>query len=131
MSDERKGYYFGTYRRPGHYLRHEGDDRTFGTNGRYGDEFRWRDVDDIPEAWHGLDDKLRPRRGRQGECALHHLDGWTALAFVNYTDDQRPGSNSVFLLPGTLNFDEAVAEATRRFPYITERFAFELVEARR
>jgi hypothetical protein len=55
----------------------------------------------------GLCPGKRDRRGevacenqREGEAALHHLDGWTALAFWDRSVDTRHGSNSAFLAEG-------------------------------
>jgi hypothetical protein len=68
----------------------------------------------------GIDGKLNPSE-RQGECALHHRNGWTALAFADRTVDTRGGSNSVFFFRGTLTFEEAVAAAGEHFPHIVAR----------
>ena len=41
-----------------------------------------------------------------GLALLHHKDGWTALAFWDFSGDSRPGSHSTFLVRGTYAFDE-------------------------
>lgn len=86
----------------------------------------------------GLDGTLAPtdpplRRGSlrrdemdEGIAALIHKDDWTALAFWDRSVDRRGGSNSVFLLPGTLTFDEATRAAREAFPRVWERFSFEV-----
>lgn len=86
------------------------------------------------QPWGMLDGKLAPREWDshrapempQGVAALHHKDGWTALSFWDRTGDSRPASNSTFLIEGTLDFDEALAEARERFSLLFERFDFEI-----
>lgn len=120
--DPNDAFYFGTYQGAGHYLRDlHWNSRRYDRNGDGG----W----DAPFPWSNIDGGLTPPRGREGEAALHHKDGWTALAFVNYTDDNRGGSNSVFFFKGTLTFEEAVAATRALFPHVVERFAFEIVPA--
>lgn len=112
------GYYFGTWRNAGHYTWREGMEKT-----RYGS--------DEPMPWKRVDGQLTPKGDREGECLIHYLDGWTAIAFVNRTDDSRPGSNSAFFFDQRLSFAEAVAEARKRFPEVMDRLAFDLVEVER
>lgn len=97
--------YFGCYRRPGHYLWGPGMQRVRS--------------DDLP--WKKLNGELAPPRARPGHAALHHLDGWTALAFWDRSVDSRPGSNSVFLFPDVLDFEEAVIRAVKEFPEVFEQ----------
>lgn len=117
-------YYFGTRGRPGHWLVDE-QRRSVDTNHKYGEDFRF----DWPGPWHHIDGVLNPSE-RQGEAALHHKDGWTALAFANRTDDKRGGSNSVFFFDALLTFDEAVAAAKKAWPDVT-KFEFEIVPTKR
>lgn len=86
--------------------------------------------------WERVDGALTPgkrdRRGRldyhaqdathQGEAAIHHKDGWTALAIHDFTVDSRPGSNSVFFFraPG-LDDTECLFSIGQFFPKIGER----------
>jgi hypothetical protein len=82
----------------------------------------------------GIDSKLAPREWDshrapempQGVAALHHKDGWTALAFWDRSGDSRPNSNSAFLFDETLDFDAALAAAREHFPALFERFPFEV-----
>jgi hypothetical protein len=60
----------------------------------------------------------------EGDAALHHKDGWTALAFWDRSCDARPGCNSVFLIKGEFDFDGAVREARQAFPEVWRRFKF-------
>lgn len=116
---EGQAYYFGTYSRPGHWL-WSTSGRKVGSTG-YGESFRW----DVELPWRRIDGTLNPSQV-QGECAVHHRAGWTALAFINRTDDSRPGSNSVFFFEGDLTFAEAVQAAHRRFPWVMRNIKFEL-----
>jgi hypothetical protein len=110
------GFYFGCWTYGGHHLR--------GTNGRslgYTNDPSLVAIG-FPWAGGGIDGKLTPRASRkQGAAALHHLDGWTALAWHDYSVDSRGGSNSVVFLPGTLTFEAATEEGRRLFPHVFER----------
>lgn len=57
----------------------------------------------------------------QGHAALHYKDGWTALAWHDFTGDERGGSNSLVLARGILSFDEMVALFKLYFPAQFER----------
>jgi hypothetical protein len=67
------------------------------------------------------DGTLCPKRG-EGGALLHHKDGWTAIAFVDYSVDTRPGSNSAFLAEGIFTFDEMKQLAAQHFPEVWQRF---------
>lgn len=121
MTDEPRleAYYFGTYRRSGHYLFDMGMNEVRG-------QFAGDAKSPVPWGW-AIDGKLNPNE-REGEARLHHKDGWTALAFANRTDDSRPGSNSVFLVNRHLTFLEAVVYFIDLFPQVVQRFKFQIVE---
>lgn len=119
-----RAFYFGTYQQPGHYLHDDGWNSIQPENPHQGvEKIKWG-----PLPWRNIDGGLCAKRARQGEAALHHKDGWTALAFPNYIDDSRGGSNSVFFFEGSLCFEEALTEARRRFRHVMERIdaAFEV-----
>lgn len=109
-----EAYYFGTWQDAGHYFWGE----------------RGRKVWDPPGPWGHVDGRLNPAGEVQGECLVHHKDGWTALAFAQRIWDTRGGCNSVFLFDATLSFEEAVTEARERFPKVMKEIEdhFELVE---
>jgi hypothetical protein len=76
----------------------------------------------------GLCPGKRDRRGevahedqREGHAALHHRDGWTALAFWDRSVDTRPNSNSAFLAEGTRTLPEMMALAWSSFPAVMAR----------
>lgn len=113
----------------GHFLFREGEHRPRRVR-RIGDdhlEQPWRNG-----SYDGLDGTLAPRPSRraeapQGHAALHHKDGWTALAFWDRTGDRRGNSNSVFLFDAHLTFEQAVQLAEERWPELFARFDFEVV----
>ncbi len=80
--------------------------------------------------WLAYLDGLLPPEGDQieGAAKLYHLNGCTLLAFWDRTGDKRPGSNSVFYIPGKVAFHEAVGAAKGSFPGIWRRFTFDVVQ---
>jgi hypothetical protein len=113
-SQFREPIYFGCRRAGecGHYA--------FTQTGRqYGHNEHWIDL---------LDGMFQPEGPEiEGVARLHHLNGMTILAFWDRSGDSRPASNSAFVLKGKLTFAEALAEAKQRFPWVFERFTFEVV----
>lgn len=107
--------YFGCWRRPGHYYFRRGMQNA-------------RRDDSITPWGYSVDGGLFPKGARiaQGEAAVFHRDGWTALAFPDRSVDSRPGSWSVFCIPETLPFDEALVCARAAFPEVFERLTFEI-----
>lgn len=104
------GIYFGCWDREGHGFHLP--------NGRSATYRRSEDV--VP--WGYNVERLPPKSiERQGAAALHHKDGWTALAVHDYSVDRRPGSKSVFCFPVVLTFEEALYEAGRTFSEIIAR----------
>jgi hypothetical protein len=67
------------------------------------------------------DRKLMPTDTKQGNAVVLYLNGWTALLVHDRTVDDRPNSKSAFLFPAELDFDAALAEAERLFPFIVKR----------
>jgi hypothetical protein len=72
-----------------------------------------------------------PERQVEGEAALHHVGGWTILAFWDRSVDSRMGCNSAFLLRGEATFGEMVELSRREWPEVWSRFTFRVVEAKR
>lgn len=78
----------------------------------------------------GIDSKtMYPDHQGEGEAVLEHRDGWTRLGFADRSVDSRGGSHSQFIFRGVLDFDAALSLARETFPYVFERFDFEIVEA--
>lgn len=69
-----------------------------------------------------IDFKLCPRYGAQGIVKVHHKDGWSALAFEDFTVDDRPGSNSCFLIDKIVDFKEGIELAQASWPQLFKRF---------
>src|SRR3954464_1419685 len=104
MDATMKAYYFGCWNSVGHYTHDPKGKHVYSKRGGgfYPDDQPWEKIDGM------LTPGQRNDQGRlvydamskehQGEAALHHKDGWTALAIHDFTVDSRPNSNSVFLL---------------------------------
>lgn len=112
-------YYFGCWRRPGHFL-YRPDGLTTSWPG-----LRNQELDCIlcPQ------DKAQP----EGSAALSVRPGeFTVLSFWDRTGDSRMNSNSNFVMSGEHDFDSAVQTAREAFPEVWERICFEvrLVEKR-
>lgn len=120
--------YFGPLKESGHFMFYEG-----------GQSVPWSETKTICPWRDEIDGGLQPgrpdpgdrlqRRTRsrvEGEAALHHKDGWTALAFWDCTVDTRPGSSSTYLTEGTLTFEEIVAMAKVRFSERWNKMQFEV-----
>ncbi len=107
-----KCLYFGCIKEAGHYL--------FISNGTsiYGEWHKWVAL---------RDGMLAPVFCREaGKALLHHYDGFTIIAFWDYSVDTRPGSNSMFIMPGTKDFYGALEIANSYFPQVFKRFSFEV-----
>lgn len=111
--------YFGAIGRAGHYV---------WMNEHQTSRDHWNAVG----PWKQIDGALTPgrrsrsgrleTRGEQGDAALHHKDGWTALAFHDFTVDERGGSNSAFFVHrADLTADEVLDAARAVFPRVVER----------
>lgn len=106
--------YFGCKRQVGHYLwlpngrQPDRDDAVLGHNSA--GPFR------------RLDGTLTPRdTTSQSAAAIHHRDGWTALAMHDYTVDSRGASNSVFVMDSDVSFESAWFYAQQSFPDVVKR----------
>ena len=117
--------YFGCWQQVGHRLfSHEGyaDNRITNPWGE------WRDVDGTLAPRYASLHRYDPGAPHpEGHAKLHHKDGWTALAFWDYSVDRRGNSNSAFFIEGTHSFDEAVALATKAYPQTWARFNFKVI----
>lgn len=84
--------------------------------------------------WKSIDGALCPGYVRpyengpqiQGDAALHHLGGWTALAFWDRSMDPRGGCNSAVFAEGTYGPAAMLEIAASTFPAIWARFTFEV-----
>lgn len=107
-----KVYFFGVWRKndAGHYLYHPNGQTHISAK--------------TIQPWgYAIDGKLCPewdnkrtQSAAQGQGALHHLGGWTALAWWDQTGDRRDGSNSVLLAEGVWTTEDMLALGREHFP---------------
>lgn len=127
-----KAYYFGCVGESGHFLFDQWLRRVTYPGAPYGCG-PWKLVDAKLAPYIGSSAAARRRsdydngKQTQGLAALHHKDGWTALAFWDRTVDTRMGCNSNFFFEGTRSFDEMVKLCKAWFPTIWGRFPFDVV----
>lgn len=104
------GYYFGCIGMPGHYVFHKNG---LTAHNKFANWIL------------NMDGKLTPQFDlTEGLALLHHFDGFTILAFHNYSVDKRPGSNSMFIFSGELNFHQMIKHAHNHFGQIMEKLVF-------
>jgi hypothetical protein len=121
-------YFFGCMKgvdgrlEAGHYLyvegpAHDGTPRKVGFANRLGEGI-------LPESGIKIDGGFCPRYAQQTQYAkakLTHWQGWTAVGFWDSSGDTRPGSDSNFFMKGTLDFEDAMEEASRAFDPVIAR----------
>lgn len=111
-------FYFGCYKSVGHYLINQAGRLIVPSQA----SIPW-EVDEMerlcPPTRYYADEK-------EGRAALHHRNGWTALAFWDRSVDTSYNSKSVFLAEGNLEFDAMIEQAQAAFPQIWKRFQFEV-----
>jgi len=79
-------------------------------------------IPDLPASMEHVDCQFTPRvNRRQGCAALANRDGWTILAWHDYTGDSRPGSNSVLVAEGEHDFAAMMGLLAKRFPSVLAR----------
>jgi hypothetical protein len=71
-----------------------------------------------------LEGESPAEREPEGLAAIHHIAGWTVLAFWDRSGDRRYGSHSTFVMEDTLAFEDAVALARAHYPRVWARFPF-------
>jgi hypothetical protein len=110
-----KGYYFGCFEHAGHFW---WDQNLQGAN---------REMDSLI-----VDGVYAPPGPEiEGLAQIVYLNWnyrvWTLLAFWDRSIDKRGKCNSVFLLEGTLTFDQVVKYSRSLFPTIWQRFQFKII----
>lgn len=112
-------YYFGCFRREGHYLFPSGS-RSF---------VDWKEC-----PWgYSIDGGLLKdvSQNHQGLYVVDHKDGWTAVAFWDRSVDDRYGSNSAFLVHEDTTAEIILEEARKQWPEVFDRTDFpELIPQR-
>jgi len=114
-------FYCGCLAEPGHYLWRENQHKV-----------SWKETDTIQPWGHWIDGGLTPlQEGRaavaNGVARLMHAHGWTSLSWWDNSIDSRPGSHSTFVVAGTWSAEEMCSMARARFPWVFERFKYEVV----
>ena len=118
-------YYFGCWGEPGHYLYSPRSGML--PHATLPARIRARiDGGFCCAALPGADYDERKAAEAEGLALLHHVEGWTVLAFWDRSGDSRYGSHSTFLAQGTLGFDAMVAMARESFPQVWARYGFEV-----
>jgi len=118
-------YYFGCWNGVGHHL--------WLSNGRQCDEVRamlpWNQIDSdlAPGLRDRRDGYCAPSEQIEGRAALHHKDGWTALAWWDRSVDARHGSNSALIADETLTVAQMLEAGTKAFPRVMARLTFPIV----
>lgn len=68
------------------------------------------------------DGQLAPKKDyTQGKAILHHYPEYAILAYWDNKVDSRPGSNTMFLIPGKTNPAQAIETIKQHFPQIWQR----------
>lgn len=116
-----RAFYFGCWGDTGHFL----------WNSRKQSFHRYSDglPNDFPVEPTLLDGTFIPPKAPKIEGLAHfsYVNGWSLIAFPDYSVDSRPGSNSVFLVSGQRSFEQTLALSKKSFPEIFNRFKFEIV----
>lgn len=124
-----EAYYFGCRREAGHYW-HFPEHRTWNESTiptAVGPKIHPKiDGGFCPGSIDGESYK-RSRPEKQGEAALHHVDGWTVLSFWDNSVDARSNSSSSFVARGTWDYASMRAIAERQFARIWKRYTFDIV----
>lgn len=133
-----RAYYFGCWRVPGHHFWLPGSDghpyrpdrdELIAMAGGYPHTTQADPPGGPAIPWGYRVDGGLLRSHVQGRATVHHLGGWTALTFPDYSVDDRPGSHSTYVFDEVLDFDAALAAAREHFSAIFERYDFDVVPA--
>ena len=110
-----KLFYFGCLGHTGHYL-HDVWHRK-----------AWSQEQRLP--WAPIDAALTPDLPTepQGIAAIHHKDGWTAVAFWDRSVDKRGKSNSAFFVAEETSFEHVMELAHLYFAPVMRRLPFDVV----
>lgn len=121
-----EAYYFGCIGHPGHYWWRR-DRCDWGIPKIVGPNIDPRiDAGFCPGTSRDLKPWQRTRPEVEGEAAMHHIDGWTVLAFWDRSVDRRGACNSNFVARGEHDFDAMLAIAREQFPHVMGRLSFEV-----
>lgn len=109
---EKECLFFGCYKVPGHFV--------YAPKNRSVSKGIWHWVSQ-------LDGRLTPPSDKdQSKALLYHIDNITIIAFWDYTGDQRPGSNSMFIISGIHHYAAAISIARKHFKEIFDRLTCQI-----
>lgn len=116
-----KMYYVGCHGDSGHYLWDE--DQNY---------IRWDKTNELQPFGSHLDGDFTPvavNRFIQGNGVIRFTQqsGWSIINFWDNSIDDRPGSHSLFLINKICDVAEVLSSAKNRFPWVFNRFKFEIV----
>jgi hypothetical protein len=116
-----EAFYFGCWKETGHYWRNQNPHTSCRQIEKLvpGMIFRYIDGGFCPGAIRGKTDRTRPEV--EGQAALHHIEGWTVLAFWDRSVDSRHSSNSAFVVVGRHDYTTMLEVAKRQFPDVLRR----------
>jgi len=97
--------YFGCKNGPGHYVFRPDGNEVSRRDNPYAAWLKQHDAK-IATGW-----------GKQGVIVYKQFPEFVIIAYTDYTVDSRPGSNSMFLIPGNLSESEAIQQAKSLFPW--------------
>lgn len=126
-----EAYYFGCWERSGHFWRGKNPYTT-----------EHEILQKVPPALKHIDGRFCPgavpgdsyarrRPEVEGEAALHHVDGWTVLAWWDRSVDHRGACNSNIVARGTFDFTIMIEIGKAQYPRVItrQRSPIVLVEA--
>lgn len=81
--------------------------------------------------WPKIDGTLTPptlftEQEHEGNAALHHHDGWTALAWWDRSVDKRHNSNAALFTSGTYDAATMLELGRKHFPSCMARMTYEI-----
>jgi hypothetical protein len=102
--------YFGCIKEPGHFV--------FNTQ----EEYIYHRKSPEVQFLCNNDGQLAPKDdNKHGATKIHHFTEYIIIAMWDYSVDTRPGSNSMFLIPGRHTSGMAISLAKQFFPNIWKR----------
>jgi hypothetical protein len=117
MTQDPNVLFFGCYKVAGHYLYKRGRAIAYG-------ESPWGTGLDTGILTKGDDKYARPDTSPTGNYTVSRKSGWTAISFWDRSGDDRPGSNSAFLIALDISDKELLSLAAAQWPDIFSRAGF-------
>ena len=116
-----EAHYFGCLGELGHYWHNKnGCKRSLEISARLPAAFKRIDGGFCPGAVRG-DLYARSCPEVEGEAALHHVEGWTVLAWWDRSVDRRGACNSAIVARGTHDFTTMMEIGKAQYPEVLDR----------